>query len=113
MCLHFTYWSDYSNCIKLLESKKMENLQALFIEAGTLMLAGMVFVFAFLGLLIVFINEVLVRLAKKYPDAIIESRATNKRNNKKLDGNGGVSPAVVAAISSAVTQYRQQHSTEK
>ena len=91
----------------------MENLQALFIEAGTLMLAGMVFVFAFLGLLIVFINEVLVRLAKKYPDAIIESRAPNKRNNKILDGNGGVSPAVVAAISSAVTQYRQQHSTEK
>ncbi|MFT5813432.1 MAG: oxaloacetate decarboxylase gamma subunit [Psychroserpens sp.] len=90
----------------------MENLQQLFIEAGTLMLAGMVFVFTFLGLLIVFINVVLVKLAKKYPDAIVESRASSKRNNNKQDGKG-VSPAVVAAISSAVKQYRQQHSAQK
>jgi oxaloacetate decarboxylase gamma subunit len=90
----------------------MENLQALFVEAGTLMLAGMVFVFAFLSLLIIFINVVLVRLAKKYPDAIVASRAPRKRNNKNQDDKG-VSPAVVAAISSAVTQYRQQHSTQK
>ena len=90
----------------------MENLQALFVEAGTLMFAGMVFVFAFLGLLIVFINVVLVNLAKKYPDAIVESRSSSKKNNKKQDGNG-VSPAVVAAISSAVTQYRQNQSVKK
>ena len=89
----------------------MENLQPLFIEAGTLMLAGMVFVFAFLGLLIVFINIVLVRLANKYPDAIVEKRSSSKKNNKQ-DGKN-VSPAVVAAISSAVTQYRQQHSAQK
>jgi oxaloacetate decarboxylase gamma subunit len=110
--LLFTHWSDYSNCIKLLESKKMENLQQLFIEAGTLMLAGMVFVFTFLGLLIVFINVVLVRLATKFPDAIVESRASSKKNNKRQD-DSGVSPAVVAAISCAVTQYRQQHSAQK
>ncbi len=90
----------------------MENLQALFVEAGTLMFAGMVFVFAFLGLLIVFINVVLVNLAKKYPDAIVEARSSSKKNNKKQDGNG-VSPAVVAAISSAVTQYRQNQSVKK
>lgn len=90
----------------------MENLQQLFIEAGTLMLAGMVFVFAFLGLLIVFINIVLVRLANKYPDAVVENRSSSKRNKKKEDGKN-VSPAVVAAISSAVTQYRQQHSAQK
>ncbi len=90
----------------------MENLQTLFVEAGTLMLAGMVFVFAFLSLLIIFINVVLVRLAKKYPDAIVASRAPSKRNKKNQDDKG-VSPAVVAAISSAVTKYRQQHSTQK
>ncbi len=90
----------------------MENLQELFVEAGTLMLAGMIFVFAFLGLLIVFINIVLVKLAKKYPDAIVEKKSPSKKNNKKQD-DSGVSPAVVAAISSAVTQYRQQHSAQK
>ena len=90
----------------------MENLQQLFIEAGTLMLAGMVFVFAFLGILIVFINIVLVRLSKKYPDTIVEKKPQSKKNNKKADEKGA-SPAVAAAIASAVTQYRQQHSAQK
>jgi oxaloacetate decarboxylase gamma subunit len=90
----------------------MENLQQLFSEACTLMFSGVVFVFAFLGLLIVFINVVLVRLANKYPDAIVESRSSSKRNNKKQDGKNA-SPAVVAAITSAVTQYRQQHPAQK
>ncbi|SEK64837.1 oxaloacetate decarboxylase, gamma subunit [Colwellia chukchiensis] len=89
----------------------MENHQALFLEAGTLMLAGMIFVFAFLGLLIVFINVVLVKLAKKYPDTIVKSRPTSKKNNNKTDGS--INPAVVAAISAAVSQYRQQQSTQK
>ncbi|WP_076419290.1 OadG family transporter subunit [Colwellia sp. UCD-KL20] len=86
----------------------MEHLNELFIEAGTLMLAGMVFVFAFLGLLVVFINAVLAKLAIKYPDAIPQtksSRAT-KASNKSTDN---VSPNVVAAISSAVSKYRSQH----
>jgi oxaloacetate decarboxylase (Na+ extruding) subunit gamma len=112
MWLLFAHWSDYSNYIKVAGSKEMENLQQLFIEAGTLMLTGMVFVFVFLGLLIVFINVVLVRLAKKYPDAIVESRVGSKKNKTKSDANS-VSPAVVAAISSAVTHYRQQQSAQK
>ncbi len=90
----------------------MDNLTQLFIEAGTLMLAGMVFVFVFLGLLVVFINNVLVKLAIKYPDPIVQSKPQRKTNKTKT-AKGGVSPAVVAAISSAVTQYRQQHSTNK
>ena len=46
----------------------MESVNQQFIEAGTLMIAGMVFVFAFLGILVVFINTVLVPLSKKFPD---------------------------------------------
>jgi oxaloacetate decarboxylase gamma subunit len=86
----------------------MEHLNQLFIEAGTLMLTGMVFVFAFLGLTIVFINVVLKRLAIKFPDAVIQTRST--RSNQKTKQNvDGISPNVVAAITSAVTQYRKQH----
>lgn len=86
----------------------MEHLNELFIEAGTLMLAGMVFVFAFLGLLVIFINVVLAKLAIKYPDAVPQIKPSKalKSSNKSV---GGVSPSVVAAISSAVSQYRSQH----
>jgi oxaloacetate decarboxylase gamma subunit len=86
----------------------MEHLNQLFIEAGTLMLAGMVFVFAFLGLTIVFINVVLKRLAIKFPDAVIQTRST-RSNQKTKQSVDGISPNVVAAITSAVTQYRKQH----
>lgn len=86
----------------------MENLSHIFIEAGTLMLAGMVFVFAFLGLLIVFVNTVLAQLAKKYPDSIAQSTRQRVTNNQKQTVTG-MSPSIVAAISSAVTKYRQQH----
>jgi len=86
----------------------MEHLNHLFVEAGTLMLAGMVFVFTFLGLMIIFINVVLTRLAVKYPDAIIQAKPA--RTNQKIKQNvDGISPKVVAAITSAVTQYRKQH----
>ncbi|WP_229817149.1 OadG family transporter subunit [Thalassotalea profundi] len=84
----------------------------LFTEAGTLMLAGMVFVFVFLGLLVVFINTVLVKLAQTYPDPVVQRKPQHNSINKK-EAHDGVSPSIVAAISSAVTQYRQQHSKKK
>ena len=89
----------------------MEHLNQLFIEAGTLMLTGMVFVFAFLGLLIIFINTVLTRLAIKYPDAA--SQSSSRRFANKATKVPGVSPNTVAAISGAVNQYRQQHTKKK
>lgn len=87
-------------------------MQQQFVEAGTLMLAGMVFVFAFLGVLIVFINTVLARLAIKFPDPIVvpHSRANKKSSSK---AKGDISPAVVAAISGAVKRYRAQHGQDK
>lgn len=86
----------------------MEHLNELFIEAGTLMLAGMVFVFAFLGLLVVFINAVLAKLAIKYPDAKPQTKAARAVKASQTSA-GSVSPSVVAAISSAVSQYRNKH----
>ena len=94
----------------------MEQLNHLFVEAGTLLFAGMVFVFTFLGLLIVFINTVLARLAIKFPDPVaIPSSRSNKKIIKKSanSANGEISPSIVAAISSAVTSYRHQHNIEK
>ena len=66
----------------------------------------------FLGLLVVFINQVLVKLAIKFPDPIIQSKPQRKTNKTNVDKTG-ISPPIVAAISSAVSQYRQQHSTNK
>lgn len=90
----------------------MEHLNELFIEAGTLMLAGMVFVFAFLGLLVVFINSVLAKLAIKYPDAIPQTKSS-RATKASSQSSRSVSPSVVAAISSAVSQYRNQHNYNK
>ncbi|GHF85659.1 OadG family transporter subunit [Thalassotalea marina] len=89
----------------------MENLTQLFIDAGKLMLAGMVFVFAFLGLLIIFINQVLVKLAIKFPDPVNQN--SRKKAKVKTSEQDGVSPQIVAAISSAVSQYRQKHNNKE
>lgn len=89
----------------------MDSLTNSFIEAGTLMLAGMVFVFAFLGILVIFINQVLLKLADKYPDPIIQSKPPRSTNKSSVAKNG-VTPQVVAAISSAVSQYREKHSNK-
>jgi len=80
-----------------------------FLEAGTLMFAGMVVVFAFLSLLILFITVVLAKLAVKFPDPIAPTTNRSNKKNKKA-ASGEISPAIVAAISGAVTRYRQQHS---
>ncbi len=87
----------------------MDNMHQEFLEAGTLMLAGMIFVFAFLSLLIIFINTVLAKLAIKFPDPVVETQSRSKKKKSKLT-SGEVSPAIVAAISSAVTSYRKKHS---
>ncbi|MGB0938294.1 MAG: OadG family protein [Colwellia sp.] len=87
-------------------------MQQEFIEAGTLMFAGMVFVFVFLSLLIVFINVFLSKLAVIFPDPVIQKRnSPQNKTNKKASGE--ISPSVVAAISGAVTQYRKKHKQAK
>lgn len=92
----------------------MDNMQQQFFEAGTLMLAGMVFVFIFLSVLIVFINTVLAKLALKFPDPVVIPHArTNKKSKGTSKIQGDISPAIVAAISAAVKRYRAQHGQDK
>lgn len=88
--------------------QKMNSMEQQFLEAGTLMLAGMVVVFAFLSLLILFITTVLAKLAIKFPDPIAPTTNRSNKKNKKA-ASGEISPAIVAAISGAVSRYRQQH----
>lgn len=110
--MQYKYWSDYSNNKIFEREYKMDNMQQQFLEAGTLMLAGMVFVFVFLSILIIFINTVLAKLAVKFPDPIVvpHSRA-NKKSKSNAEGN--ISPAIVSAISGAVRSYRAQHGQTK
>jgi len=72
----------------------------LFSEAATLMFVGMGFVFVFLSLLIIVIRIFITPLAKRFPDAIPQ---TKKMPNNTEDS------AVIAAITVAVNQYRKKH----
>ncbi|TDR18469.1 OadG family protein [Marinicella litoralis] len=74
----------------------------LFSQAAVLMMVGMGFVFAFLSVLILIIKVVISPLANRFPDSVqtdnrIHSTATTE------------SSATVAAITAAITQYRQKH----
>ncbi len=90
----------------------MDNLTQLFSQAATLMLAGMVFVFVFLGILVIFINLVLKKLAIVFPDPIVLKKpvVSTTKNAQSADT---LSPSVVAAISSAVSTYRKQHTNNQ
>lgn len=74
----------------------------LLLEAANLMFIGMVAVFAFL-LLLVFIVQLISAVMQRYfPVKVAE------KTNRIDTGTAGTSPAVVAAISAAVHQYRQK-----
>ena len=90
----------------------MEHLHQLFLDAGILMLAGMVFVFAFLGILVIFIKTVLFKLAVKFPDPSSQLN-TPRSVNTKQSTTKGLSPSVVAVITAAITQYRQKNSPQQ
>lgn len=75
----------------------------LLLEAATLMLIGMATVFIFL-LLLVLLMIAMSSVLRRFTPVKVAGNAT-----KSDITSGGVSPAVVAAISAAVHQYRQQH----
>lgn len=83
----------------------MESVTSNLIEAANLMLVGMGFVFAFLGLLIVGVHGI-AKFCQRFPGE--EPQAPKKRSVKpSVITQAGVDQKVVAAISAAVHQHRQ------
>jgi oxaloacetate decarboxylase gamma subunit len=83
----------------------LEDSTSVFYEAATLMLVGMAFVYAFLSLLIVVIKTIIAPLGVRFPDPVVAPKApqpvapTHNQNDQ----------SIVAAISAAVTQYRNKN----
>ena len=94
------------------------SVASLLFEAGSLMLIGMVFVFSFLGLLIVGIH-LIARFCEAFPGETAEPSAHLKGPSSNLKGpsanlsrnNQAVQPGidgnVIAAISAAIHTHRQ------
>ena len=79
------------------------------VEAANLLAVGMVVVFLFLSMLIGAIT-LIAWINKLIPDESINTIAKQpKLTNSTLPNNKGVSPKIVAAISSAIVQHRQSH----
>ncbi|CAM2752455.1 MULTISPECIES: oxaloacetate decarboxylase subunit gamma [Vibrio] len=85
----------------------MTNIGSLLVDAATLMMTGMGFVFLFLTILVY-----LVRLMSKLVPQEVPQPISTPIKNKKVPVKSGalnqqtVSPQVVAAISAAVHQHR-------
>lgn len=82
----------------------MADLGNLLWEAATIMLTGMVVVFAFLSTLI-FLVQLLAKVAPKDDQMASAPQPSPAAANPQ----GGVQADVVAAITAAVHQYRQRH----
>ncbi|CAI4155072.1 MULTISPECIES: OadG family protein [Alteromonas] len=94
------------------------SVASLLFEAGSLMLIGMIFVFSFLGLLIVGIH-LIARFCEAFPGEIAEPSAHLKGPSANLKGpsanlsrnNQAVQPGIdgnfIAAISAAIHTHRQ------
>lgn len=73
----------------------------LLLEAATLMLIGMITVFAFLCMLVVLVQLISAVTQRYYPVKSVTRSVSEVANS-------GPAPAVLAAISAAIHQYRQQ-----
>ncbi|MBT3134504.1 OadG family protein [Alteromonas sp. ALT199] len=88
-----------------------ESVASLLVEAGSLMLIGMVFVFSFLGLLIVGIH-LIARFCEAFPGESPEPSANVNRHSANVNRNNqavqpGIDGNVIAAISAAIHTHRQ------
>lgn len=71
-------------------------------EALNLMVIGMIAVFAFLLLLVLIVQGISSVIQRYFPSKVIEKPVLTNASAS------GPTPAVIAAISAAVHQYRQQ-----
>ena len=85
----------------------MESLSAQFSQAAILMLVGMAVVFTFLGMLVVIVQQ-LEKLATLFPDQPPAHAGPKLTPQSKQDKGGDLKPELVAAITAAVTRYRQK-----
>jgi oxaloacetate decarboxylase gamma subunit len=78
-------------------------------EAANLLLVGMVVVFLFLSTLIGAIT-LIAWINKFFPDESLKTiQNQTAPSHSSLINNQGVSPKVVAAISTAITEHRKSH----
>lgn len=85
----------------------MDMMESL-LRALTLLGLGMTFVFLFLGLLMVVVN-----LMSKYVPAdepVVKKNSIRRKAVSTASAGSGVNPKLIAAITSAVQQYRQTES---
>jgi oxaloacetate decarboxylase gamma subunit len=78
-------------------------------EAANLLVVGMAVVFLFLSMLIGAVT-LIAWINKLIPDESLNTIENQpKFTNNTLPNNQGVSPKIVAVISSAIVQHRQSH----
>lgn len=79
----------------------------LLLDAGALLLIGMVVVFAFLALMIAAI-QLIAWFCRKYPGEQ-ESTHLARPSSSQSNAKSGITPETVSAITAAVHQYRKAH----
>lgn len=83
-----------------------ENVGNLLVEAGTLLLVGMVVVFVFLTLLIVAI-KLIAKVCEYFPEPVAPGLAQPVQASPAASHSDAMPPSLVAAISAAIHQYRK------
>ena len=83
-----------------------DSVTSLLMEAASLMLIGMLFVFSFLGLLILGIH-LIARFCKAFPGEVDSGSVSTSR--PKHSAQLGIDGNIIAAISAAVHTHRQSN----